>query len=247
MSTQDNPLLGAQYLLRGLRMLLLPGLRRYLAIPLLINVLVFSGAIWLGIDQFQLLLDRFLPQSEWLVWLRWLLWPLFALTILLLTFYGFTLVANFIAAPFNGLLAERVEEMLTGHPPSDPGGGLLADLIPSLLSELGKFVYFVVRAIPLLLLFLIPGVNLIAPILWFLFSAWYLALQYADFALSNSGLRFRQQYGLLKRRRFTCIGFGLALTGLMMVPLLNFLAMPAAVVAATLLWVEQRDGLLAPR
>jgi len=105
------------------------------------------------------------------------IWHLFALAILLLTFYGFTLVANFIAAPFNGLLAERVEEMLTGQPPTSPGGGVLQDLLPSLWSEVRKLLYFLLRAIPLLLLFLIPGVNLVAPLLWFLFNAWYLALQ----------------------------------------------------------------------
>ena len=46
---------------------------------------------------------------------RWLLWPIFALAVMLVGFYTFALVANFIAAPFNGMLAEAVERYLTGQ------------------------------------------------------------------------------------------------------------------------------------
>ncbi|MEZ5582290.1 MAG: hypothetical protein R3F37_05475 [Candidatus Competibacteraceae bacterium] len=44
---------------------------------------------------------------------------------------------------------------------------------------------------PLLVLFVIPGVNVIAPLLWLVFGAWMLALQYADYPMGNHGLRFR--------------------------------------------------------
>ena len=119
----NNPLDGAGYLLRGLGLIAKPGLRPFVLVPLAVNIVVFSLLIWLGVDQFELLMDRFLPSSNgWLAWLRWLLWPLFAIALVLIVFYTFTVIANLIAAPFNGLLAEKVERYLGGEIPKQPGG-----------------------------------------------------------------------------------------------------------------------------
>jgi len=240
----NNPATGAGYLIQGLRLLNRPGLRRFVLIPLAINVIVFSLLIWLGIDQFDALLESLLGQDTWLSYLRWLLWPLFAITAVLVVFFAFTVVANLIAAPFNGLLAEKVEKYLTGADPAQETDwkSLIADIGPSIASELRKLGYFLVRAIPLLILFLIPGVNLAAPVLWFVFNAWYMSLEYGDFPMGNHALKFPDQLPRMRQIRFTALGFGGMLTLLMMVPVLNFLAMPAAVAGATALWVgELRD------
>ncbi len=245
----NTPIDGAGYLMRGLNLITKPGIRPFVLIPLVINILVFSLLIWLGIDQFELLMDRFLPGDEsWLSWLRWLLWPLFAIAILLIVFYTFTVIANLIAAPFNGLLAEKVERYLGGEPLQQTGGmkQLMKDVIPSLLSELRKMVYFLLRAIPLLLLFVIPLVNLAAPFLWLAFSAWFLALEYGDYPMANHGLAFKEQHRRLKQTRLTALVFGGSLTLMMMVPLLNFLAMPAAVAGSTVFWHERLKELTPP-
>ena len=246
----NTPLDGASYLIRGLHMITRPGIRPFVMIPLAVNIAVFSLLIWLGIDQFELLMDRFLPDDEsWLAWLRWLLWPLFAIAILLIVFYSFTVIANLIAAPFNGLLAEKVEQRLGGSLPQQTGGfkQVMKDLLPALLSELRKISYFLLRAIPLLILFIIPGINLIAPFLWIAFGAWFLALEYGDYPMANHGLAFKAQRGRLRQTRLTALAFGGSLTLMMMVPLLNFVAMPAAVAGATIFWHERLQGLPEPK
>ena len=138
------PVSGLGYLLRGVRLLTRPGLRRFVVVPLLVNVLVFSGAIWAGVAAF----EGFVTWMEarvpsWLQWLDWLLWPLFVLTLLVLVFYSFGLVANLIAAPFNALLAEKVELHLTGQPLSEGGGFAKAmrELVPTLVDEVRKVMY----------------------------------------------------------------------------------------------------------
>jgi len=242
----NNPLDGAGYLMRGLGLIAKPGIRPFVLIPLAINILIFSLLIWLGLDQFETLMDRFLPaQDSWLAWLRWLLWPLFAIAIVLVIFYTFTVFANLIAAPFNGLLAEKVERHLGGELPQQPGGikQMMRDVLPSLLSELRKMGYFLLRAIPLLILFLIPGLNLAAPFLWMAFSAWFMAVEYGDFPMANHGLKFKQQHQRLKQSRLTALAFGGSLTLMMMIPVLNFFAMPAAVAGATVFWHERLKGL----
>lgn len=233
---RNNPLSGINQLFQGLQMLMLPGLRRYLLAPIAVNIIVFVIIGWIGYTQFDSLLNSFLPESSWLSFLRWLLWPLFALSVLLITFYTFTSVANLIAAPFNSLLSAKVEEMLTGRKPPESRATLAQLILPTIRSELRKLGYFLLRAIPLLLLFVIPGVNLLAPFLWLLFSAWFLAIEYGDYPMGNHGLDFRTQHSRLKKGRLTALGFGGGVTLLMMIPVLNFAAMPAAVVGATRLW-----------
>ncbi|MBU1191370.1 MAG: sulfate transporter CysZ [Gammaproteobacteria bacterium] len=233
---------GFGYLLEGIRLIQAPGLRRFVVMPLLINIVLFAGLIYAAVSGFGQLLDYllgFLP--DWLHWLQYLLWPLFAATVMIILAYTFTLLANLIAAPFNGLLAEAVEKHLQGHSLENTGDWktLIKDIVPSLLSEVQKILYFLLRAAPLALLFVIPGVNLAAPLLWTLFSGWMLALEYADYPMDNHGLKFRQQRPLIRQRRLLSMGFGLTTLGLTLIPFVNFIAMPAAVAGATAMWVRE--------
>ena len=233
---------GASYALTGLRWLPKAGLRGFVALPLLINSGLFGLGIWWSTGQFERLdqaVQRGLP--EWLAWLHWLLWPLFILTALVVVFYTFTVLANVIAAPFNGLLAARVEKLANPgsarpRPPVEP---TWKELALSPLRELNKLLYFIGWAIPLLLLSFAPIVNVAAPVLWVLFSAWMLALEYADYPLGQRGLTFREQRRLLRRHWPLTLGFGGMTLLLTLIPVLNFLVMPAAVIGATLMWVRE--------
>lgn len=220
----------------GLRLIFRPGLRAHVLVPVLVNLVVLGLAIWGGIGLFEDLLERFIPAEGWLSYLRWLLWPLFALGVSLAVIFGFTALANLIAAPFNSLLAEKVAERFGGQPVSAPSWGQVARALPRTLgAELRKLGYFLVRAIPLGLLFLIPGLNLAAPFLWAVFSAWFLALEYSDYPLGNQGLLFGEQRERLRAQRLTALGFGAGATLLTLIPVVNLFAMPAAVIGATLL------------
>ncbi len=241
----SNPLKGAGYFLDGFGLMLKPGARRWVLIPLLLNLLLFTALIYYGAQYFELLTTRFeqwLP--DWLDWLRWLLWPLFLLTVLLVVFFGFTLVANLISSPFNGLLAEAVERHLRGdHAPSsgaDGGWGtLLRGMGAALADEVGKQWYYLTRLLPVLLLFFIPLLNLAFPLVWFLFGAWMLALEYNDYPMGNHELRFKEQRQRLGRKRLMSLGFGGAALFAATLPGLNLLAVPAGVAGATAMWLRE--------
>ena len=233
---------GVHYLRQGLQLIRQPGLRRYVVVPLLISTVLFTAGIVVGIQLLEVLLGWLLGWLPgWLNWMRYLLWPIFVLTAVLLVFYSFALLTNLIAAPFNGLLAEAVERHLSGAPLEDSGDwqALLRDIVPSLLSELRKLLYFLLRALPLGLLFLIPAVNLAAPFLWALFSAWMLAIEYADYPMANHLLHFAEQRKRLRSRRMLAYGFGGGSLLMTMIPIVNFLAMPASVAGATAMWVGE--------
>jgi CysZ protein len=243
---------GVRYFLRGYKLINTPGVRRFVAIPLAINITLFVGALWFGISyidgwvtQIQdKLSSNFTGWLEWintvLQWLSWVIIPLFVLVYLAIAFYTFTLIANLIAAPFNSLLAEKIEAHLAGTPPTSGGNmiDMLKDVGGSILSELRKLLYFALHAIPLLILFMIPVVNIIAGFLWFLFSAWMLAIEYSDYPMGNHAMRFPHQRKTLKGNRFFALGFGAATFTATMIPFVNFFAMPVAVAASTAMWVD---------
>lgn len=238
----SSPIAGAGYLLQGIRLIARPGLRRFVLGPLLINILVFCAAIYLGVREFEDLMT--LMQShipDWLSWLSWILWPVFVLLMLVVVFYTFGMVANLIASPFNGLLAEKVELMLTGRPLEQEGDWrrLLAELPATLYEELIKVLYAALWAVPFLLLLLVPVVG---PLLWLLYTAWILAVQYSDFPMGNHGLKFKEMRRRLHGRRALSLGFGAATAGLGMVPVVNFILMPSAVAGATAMWVREFKG-----
>ncbi len=223
---------------QGLRLIFAPGLRRFVVVPLVLNILVFATLAYVAGSYFEGFMDRWLPTHSWLEFLRWVLWLLFAAAYALALFYGFTLLANLIAAPFNAVLAARVEERLTGSRPGETDESLLKAVGPAIAGEIGKILYFVTRALPLLVLFLVPGLNILASIGWVLFGFWFLAIEYADYPMGNHGLKPRDQRVQLRRKRLKSLAFGAGITAMMLIPVLQFAAMPAAVAGATRLWVD---------
>ena len=230
---------GAGYALKGWRLLGKPRVRRFVIVPFLINLLIFGFTFRFGFGWLDAQIESWLP--TWLEWLRYILWPLLLILGLGILFTCFTLVANLIGAPFNSRLAEIVALRLDNSPQLDQAQSrpLLLDTLDALRSEVGKLGYFAIRALPLLILFLIPGLNVIAPLAWFLFGAWMLSKEYLDYPLGNAGMNFSSQRNLLRQKKRITFGFGLAVLIMTLIPIVNFFAMPAAVAGATLLWHDQ--------
>lgn len=230
----NNPVTGAAYLLKGARLVMLPGLRRYVVIPVLINTVLFAAALYFAAGWIHAFASELLP--AWLDWLAVVLVPVFLVLSAIAVFFTFTMVANLIASPFNGMLAEAVESRLTGRPPAPTSvGRIMQDVGIAIASELRKLGYIMVRIIPLLLLFFVP---LAGPVLWAMFSAWMLAIAFVDYPMGNHGIGFPEQRRILAGRRWLGLGFGLAVMGAMTIPVLNFFVMPCAVAGATALWVD---------
>ncbi len=228
---------GSGYVLRGFKLVTKPGIRRFVIIPLLINSVVFSAVILFGAHLFEGMINSLLP--EWLGWLEWLLWPLFAIIAMGIVFFTFTLLTNLLGAPFNGYLAAAIEDQMTGQgPEASPGESVFVEVLNSIRSEGRKLLYFLVRAIPILVLMLIPFTSALGAALWFLFGCWMLSIEYGDYPMANHSLAFSEQRRLLGSRRMMSLGFGATVMLLVLIPVVNFVAMPVAVAGATVMWLE---------
>ncbi|MEX2961250.1 sulfate transporter CysZ [Microbulbifer sp. TYP-18] len=259
----SNPAHGAHALVRGAQLLTQRELRPFIIVPLLINLVLFIALTALMLSQLSGLVDYLRSllthtpvdtesMSWWRAWMataaawaamvfQWLAWLIAIAVVLMFLFiygYAFGIITNIIAAPFNGLLAEKVEELLTGRaPPSEP---LHRMVWRTLGRELRKLGYFLGWGILIFIVALLTSWTVFLPAaLGALWGAWCMAIQYVDYPLDNHQRPFQEVKSVLMRRKLTTLGFGGTVMLAKMVPVLNIFVMPAAVAGGTALWVER--------
>lgn len=234
----------ARQLNRGVQLVNTPGVRRFVIVPLVINIAVFGVLGWAAYAWFASWLEGFSV-------LRWasevpLLGGVLAFFRGLIAFAVFTvlvfliaLFSNLLAAPFNGLLAERVEAHLTGKSAPDmPLMTLLKSLPRTIGSEIRKLFYLAFMLIGIGILHFIPVINLVAPFLLMTFGAWMFAMEYWDYPMGNHGAVFSDVRQFARKHKRAAFGFGCVVAFFSSIPLVNFFVMPVAVAGATALWVE---------
>jgi CysZ protein len=233
---------GAGYLLSGFALLRAPALRRYVLWPIGIGAALWLLAAAVLLERAGTLVRSIAARlPDWLDPLALLVWPLLVIALGLAFAYGFALVVALLAAPFYSALARHAETLLDPAAPSPPEVPLVRDALRTVGGELRKLGYFVVVGTPLLISLWIPGLNLLTGPLWLVWGAWLIALEYLDFPAGNHGHDFRAVRALARRTPLRALGFGTATLLALSVPLLNLVAMPAAVAGAAAWWTDLRQ------
>jgi len=81
--------------------------------------------------------------------------------------------------------------------------------------------------------------NVVVSVLWVLFSAWMMTVQYMDYPMANHQLFFKEQRARLRKRPLLAWSFGGLVMLCTLLPVVNFIVMPAAVAGATAIWVRE--------
>jgi CysZ protein len=220
-----------------------PGLLKFILIPFLINLIVFSGALYLGLHFFSDFVLHRIPQGEAWYWLflYYFLWVLAVMVTAVGVFFTFSVVGNFLASPFNDLLSEKTEEKLTGEKDcrSFSLGRFWREGLQTLKEEGKKMLFFLGGMALLLLLNLIPGVGtLLYGVLSFLFTLFFLDAEFTGYFFNRRQLGFKQQRRYILSRKSLMCGFGTAVLAILAIPLFQFFCIPVAVVGATRLCLE---------
>lgn len=233
---------GIRSFLDGARAARAPGMGRYTWLPALVSlVVIVAGITWAFgyIGDLSRWLTDALP--GWLEFLTVILAPLLYLLGILMGAWLFGFLAVLIASPFLGDLSIAVERAEFGNGPEQPPG-LWQGALSAVGRELRKLGYYLPRLLGVFVISLIPVVNALAPLLWFAFGAWILAIQFCDYPAENRGRPFRDTVALLKRRRGAALGYGACATVALAIPLVNFLLIPVAVAGGTILWRRLEAG-----
>ncbi len=205
-------------------------------LPFVLSLAALVGAVALALA----FRDRWLASLPAWEWLRvtatvasWILLPVIA-------YFLFLPVTSLIAAPFNEAIAERVEERVTGRAaPPFSLGRLLRELALTVVHELRKFARWILLALGVLLVALVPVVGPVLAVA----GGGYLAARFAawdalDATFSRWGWSYAQKITFLRARRSASLGLGAVIAGLLLVPGVNALAMPIGAAGGALLAID---------
>lgn len=215
-----------------------PSLYKYIAIPFIINVVVFCGSVYWGFDLFGDLVGQYLTPYDTWYWqiVAAAVKLLAALITLVVVFFTFTVVGNLIAAPFNDLLSEKTEGILTGRLNDEPFSlrqiGL--DLWRVMKDEVRKMSIFIILMVMILGLNLLPGIgSVLYAVCSVVLTVFFLIVEYTGYTFSRKHLGFKEQRQFISTHKMSTLGFGLAVMCMLFIPFVQFLTIPLAVVAAT--------------
>lgn len=164
--------------------------------------------------------------------LGWLMMVVAGFAFLFLSIHSLSLLTGLFASPLNDFLAEATEKQLGVK--NIPGFGI-GRLIRVFFLDLRKSVFTLAASLVFGLLLLLPGIGLIGlPGLALTYT-----LSFVTYPQS------RREHGLIHSIRWVTgerlpesLGFGLMLTALFSIPVINLFALPVAVVAGTMLFVQ---------
>lgn len=233
---------GIYYFTQGWKIMSKKGLRHFVILPILINILLLVSIFYFAMQQLNDQINHLIALlPSWLAWLSVILYWLAVGLILLVYYFIFNTLSGFLASPFNGLLSEKVEQMLTGETVEDEGYlAMLKDIPRTLKREWQKIYYALPKIILLFLLGFVPFVGVfVVPVLIFLFTAWSQSVQYCDYPFDNHKISFQAMNKALSQYKMMNLTFGILVMIATFIPFVNFLIIPAAICGATNMWVEQ--------
>lgn len=220
-----------------------PGLLRYLAIPFFINLLVFTVTVYFGFDLFQGMLEAYAPGTE--VWygilLYYLAWTVALLLTTVVVFFSFTVIGNLIASPFNELLSEQTEVLISGEQDEESFSlrRFWKESRYAIVVELKKMTVFVICMVLLFSLNFIPVIGPLAyAVLAPAFTLFFLAVEYMAFVLMRKQLSFTEQRRYIFKHPILMLGYACGVFCMLAIPFVQFFCIPLAVVGATLLWCD---------
>lgn len=199
---------------------------RYLFLPLLLNVGLAVGTLWMAARYWHQELANHLQSSPVVNGIL-----LGAIT-LVCGAVLFIVLQPLLGAIFNDRLSERVEHKVRGNAPSAP---LLASTGQAILHGLLKLVLYGVALLVGLALTAVTGVGSLIGVG---LGAIFLAYDGFDYPLSRRGKSFGGKWGYLARHPAQTIGYGLGATVLYLVPLAFIAAPPFAAAGATLVFLD---------
>lgn len=237
---------GVRYPLRALDFVFHhPRIVKFILIPFLINLVIFASGFYFFYVKMQDFLE-IIPKSD--AWYFGILYyfavAVIVVSYLLVAFYLFTIVGNIVAAPFNGVLSEKVEELERSNPLNLPMNvkTIIRDAKRAIMTEIKKILLFLVFFVPVFIVNFIPVFgSVLYAILIFIYTAFALTFTFTDYVLERKLLSFRQKWAILLRNRGLSLGFGGMCFAMGLVPFVNLLIIPVCVTGGTLLYLREME------
>ncbi len=230
---------GAVVLMQGVKLLLqhaeLRALLWRMSGLLAVLLLLLTGAVfWLA----DYLAQLWIPDGDSWYWqlLSWLAVVLAFVLALVCAVVSFVSLGSIAVAPWLDALAVRSEALVGVHHEHGVSISSGALVLQSLANSVRPLLLLLGWGAVALLFFWLPPV---ATAIWSYGSIRFLGFELLDTPASRRHWGFAERQQELKRKRWFYIGFAALAALLLMVPLLNLLVLPAAVVGLSVEWSKE--------
>ncbi|OHD64558.1 MAG: hypothetical protein A2176_08490 [Spirochaetes bacterium RBG_13_51_14] len=228
------------------------GLLKYLIIPFLLNIFILSAIFFFSYTSLYDPLFSLVKGNAWYNrLLETVLAPLLVLVISIIVVLLYSIIGSVITAPFNDVLSQRVEESLTGERREDEFGifGIVKDILRIIRNTVKLLGIIVLINMLLLFLNLIPAVgSVMYVVLGFLSASFFFGFQFFDFPLERRRFEFRDKLSVTWHFKRMVAGVGASFFIMTFIPLVGFLGMNIATVAAAKLFIDHiKPALLSER
>ena len=232
MSPIKNFLKGWRSFFKGLRWLRQhPFYLMVLMIPMALGIalLTFGAGVFLNHQEEVLNWVLFVKPENWFgSALYYMAKGLFYVVLIVIGFVFYSLLVNVVSAPVYDYVSAAVEKDILKTVPTELK---LRESLQLIGEELKKVLFIMLFS---LIFLLTPGLNIISPLMTAFFVGW----EFIDFSLARRGWRFRKRLKFVFANFFSVVGFGLWF----LIPGIQFIIMPLAVVAGTMLAVERMES-----
>lgn len=229
------PMVAALFIVRH------PSLWPWCILPVLINTIVLIGLwIWTGHYSDQLLAAHVPAGDAWyLVILQMGAKVLAFIARAIITLVCFVVVGTLAAVPFNDLLSEQTDKLAGGWEDPRPFSPrrVAWELLVTGAQEGKRMTVYLLLIVPLFAMSFIPVLAPFSFALKLIVTALFFTSDYISYPMERRGaLLWRYKFLVARRYLFPSLGFGLAVTGIAIIPVINFMFFPLAVVGGTLLF-----------
>jgi CysZ protein len=203
------------------------------ALALVLLVALIAGVVQL-VDPLVAWVVAYLP--SWLVGIASsLLTLMIVVGLSLCALVVFATVAGIVTGPFNELLSERVEAVLTGQPEAPfSWSAFLREAVRGALHSIRRLIASLVWLVIVFVVGLVPVIGTIAA---FVIGGWLAARSAAydsyDSVLARRAMAYRDKLAYLARHRQRTFGLGTVVAGLLLVPGVNLIALGLGAAGAT--------------
>jgi len=187
-----------------------PALLRLSIIPLLIDFVIFAGALVFAMSELPKIMGQIVSQPDF--WYQYLwyyfLWLLTALSLFLIVMFFAFVVANLLAFPFNDLLAEKTLLLHEALPERSSGVKSWAKKTAKNAASMAKkTVFLIIIAGILALATLLPGLGIIASFI----GVFMMAVDRVDYSFDHHVMTFKQRLSFVKSNYTLILGFALGM------------------------------------
>lgn len=228
--------LGFRSLLAGLHLIgRNPKILKWAILPFILDVIILVAVFALGGGRIGKWVDEAIswafsdPSGSWWPFVYWPLFIFCWLTFFVVLFFFGYVLANLLASPLNSLLAEKtLEELQVIQKKPFRLRHWLKLSAKMMWTSLLKAVLFLFIGGFFFLLSFIPGIGVLASF----GLVMIMSFDSVDYSFEIMGYNLQQRLRFFRQNIFFFVGSGLAIGLTLLVPGLNFLLFPAAVVGS---------------